>query len=355
MGRRKRVTMQDIADRCGVSRTTVSFVLNEVPNVHIREETRRRVLEAARQLNYHPDAVARKLVSGRVHTIAVVLRQHPHQVSEDAFLPEVLRGIGAGARRRHYHILYQPLDLTDSTTYGDLVREKYADGIILSGPRADDQELVRAYHDGVPLVLLGRMPGMDIPLVDVDNVKAAEMAVAHLLALGHRRIAMITNAPPSYIASRDRLAGYRQALEAAGLAYDEELVRYGDFTAASGAKAMAELLALSPFPSAVFVASDVVACGALQVIKQHGLRVPDDIALVGFDDIPLACYLDPPLTTVRLPAYELGRAAAEQLIRLLEGENVTERQVLLETELIVRESCGATRDRTLQKGGDGPG
>jgi len=347
--------MQDIAKRCGVSRTTVSFVLNEVPNVHISEETRRRVLETARQLDYHPDAVARKLASGRVRTIAVVLRQHPYQVSEDAFLPEVLRGVGQVARQYSYHILYEPLDPTDPITYGDLVREKHADGIILSGPRADDQELERAHRDGVPLVLLGQMPGMDIPFVDVDNVKAARTAVAHLLALGHRRIAMITHASLNYTASRDRLTGYRQALETAGLTYDERLVRYGDFTAASGARAMAELLSLSPLPTAVFVASDVVACGALQVIKERGLRVPDDLALVSFDDIPLARYLDPPLTTVRLPAYGLGWAAAEQLIRLLEGEEVTERQILLETELVVRESCGATKGRTLQRGGDEPG
>ncbi len=349
MSKRKRVTSQDIADLCGVSRTTVSLVLNDVPNVRISEETRRRVLEAARRLNYHPDAVARKLVSGRSHTIAVVLRHHPHPGSEDAFLPEVLRGIGAVAQRHHYHILYQPLDPTDPTTYGDLVRENHADGIILSGPRADDKELVKAHQDGVPIVLLGQIPGIDIPFVDVDNVKAAKMAVDHLLALGHRRMAMITNASLNYTASRARLMGYQQALEAAGLPYDEELVRHGDFTAASGAKAMAELLQLSPLPTAIFVASDVVACGALQEIKRHGLRVPEDIALVSFDDIPLARYLDPPLTTVRLPAHEEGRQAAGMLIALIEGKKLHEPCVLMETELIVRESCGSSAMRRNEK------
>lgn len=343
------VTIYDVAERAGVGIATVSRVLNTSPRV--REATRQRVLAAIEELNYYPGAAARTLLSGRTRTIGFILCQSPNRIFADAFLPEVLRGVGDAVQENGFRVLVHSVeDVSAPQAYIRLVREKHTDGIILSGPRSDDQQLPRLKAEGFPVVLLGQLPGSDIPFVDVDNVGAARQAVNHLLGLGHQRIAMITNAPLSYTASRDRLAGYWQALELAGLTDDERLVRHGDFTAASGARAMTELLALSPLPTAVFVASDVVACGVLQVVKQRGLRAPDDIALVGFDDIPLARYLDPPLTTVRLPAYGLGRTASEQLICLLEGEKVTERQVLLEAELVVRESCGAALGRTLDDG-----
>ena len=186
------------------------------------------------------------------------------------------------------------------------------------------------------------MPGSGIPFVDVDNVGAAKQAVEHLIGLGHRQIGMITNAPLAYTAARDRLAGYRQALEEAGLGYVEELVRTGDFREESGNGAMNDLLDLAHPPTAVFVASDLVTFGAMMAIKQRGLTIPDDVALVGFDDVRLAHYVDPPLTTVRLPGYELGYRAAMLLTQLIVGEPVEEQQVLLQIELVVRQSCGAT-------------
>jgi LacI family transcriptional regulator len=166
------------------------------------------------------------------------------------------------------------------------------------------------------------------------------MAVEHLLDLGHTRIGIITNAPVTYTASRDRLAGYKAALKARGCKFDKALVCKGDFTEASGEAAMNCILKVSPRPTAVFVASDVVALGALRALKARKLRVPDDMSLVGFDDVPLASYVEPPLTTVRLPAYELGWGAGERLIRLINGEDLPEPGVLLETKLVVR---GSTR------------
>lgn len=226
-----------------------------------------------------------------------------------------------------------------------MIRERHVDGIILSGPRSDDQELLKIRAEGASIVLLGQLSGSGIPFVDVDNVGGAEMATRHLIHLGHQRIAMITNAPPAYTASVDRLSGYRQALKAAGIAYDQSLVRYGHFTPESGYNAMDELLSINPLPTAVFVASDTVALGVLQAIRQHGQNVPDDIALVGFDDIPLAGFVDPPLTTVRLPAFSLGKGAAELLIRILNNQNGYTPQVLLETELVVRVSCGKNKEK----------
>jgi len=340
----KRVTMRQIAEAAGVSRTTVSFVLNNVPGIAISPDTRQRILDAARALNYVPDSAAQNLARQRAGAVALVLHQSPHQVVSDAFLAPVVQGISAAVKDHGYHVLVEPLDpLIDKSEYGDLVRSRRADGILLSGPRLDDDELIRVHKAGIPLVLMGQLPDNDVPFVDVDNIHGAQMAVEHLISLGHTRIACITNASLAYTASRDRLAGYRNALEAAGLPYDESLVRTGDYTDESGAAAMRDILKTSdPVPTAVFVASDVVALGALSAIQQASLRIPYDIALVGFDDIPLAQYVDPPLTTIRLPAYGLGWGAGDMLARLIDdpGE-VNQRQILLETELVIRHSSGA--------------
>lgn len=339
----KRATARDVAELAGVSRTTVSFVLNNVPGMRISEETRQRVLEAARQLDYHPDATARRMVSGRTRVIGFVLRQTPDQVFADRLLPQMLGGVSRAATAQGFHVLFEPIPPGDqSGSYTQLIRERHVDGIILSGPRFDDQELLKIHAEGAPVVLMGQLPGMGIPFVDVDNIGGARVATEHLIHLGHRRIALITNTSPAYTASTDRWTGYRQALETAGIAYDETRVRYGDFTPQSGRAAMEDLLAAAPPPTAVFVASDAVALGAQQAIRQRGLRIPEDIALVGFDDIPLAEFVDPPLTTVRIPAAGLGWGAADLLIRLIVAdEEVRSPQVILETELIVRESCGA--------------
>ncbi len=338
--------MADVARLAGVSRTTVSFVLNNVPSVHISETTRRRVLEAAKVLDYHPHAVARSLARRQTRTLGLVLCQSPDRISADAFLPEVIRGISAVASRQGFAVLLQPVeDVHAPNAYAYLVSEKRIDGIILSGPRSDDQQLLRLHAQGFPIVLLGQLPGADFSFVDVDNVGGARMAVEHLIRLGHRCIGMITNAPLEYTAAQDRLTGYRQALEAHGLPFDRSLVAYGDFSEQSGEMAMRQLLTLDPRPTAVFVASDVVAFGAVSAIKAAGLRIPEDMAVVGFDDIPLARYIDPPLTTVRLPAATLGRKAAEVLLqRLADGGGRT--SVILEAKLVVRESCGASRQRS---------
>lgn len=343
----KRATAKEVAELAGVSRTTVSFVLNDVPGMRISDETRQRVLDAARQLNYHPDATARRMVSGQTRVIGFVLRQDPEQAFSDQFLPQVLSGLSNAAASQGYHILFEPISPEDqSGAYLPLVHERHVDGIILSGPRYDDSELLKLAAEGEQVVLLGQLPGTGIPYVDVDNLGGAVIATNHLVALGHTRIGFISNAPPIYTASTDRLAGYRVAIQQAGLSFDTSLVRFGSFTIQSGLQAMDELLAAKNPPTAVFVASDTVALGAIQAIRSHGLKIPTDIALVGFDDIPLAAFVDPPLTTVRLPAYGLGWGAADLLIRLLNNEEVTNPSELLETELVIRESSGGKAPAT---------
>lgn len=344
MAARKRVTAQDVARLAGVSRTTVSFVLNNVTDMRISEETRQKVLEAARLLNYHPDAVARRMVTGQTRVLGFVLRQNPEQAFADLFLPQVLNGLSQAAARQGYQVLFEPIPPDQpNTMYARLVNERHVDGIILSGPRFDDEDLLRLHREGAALVLIGRLPDVEIPYVDVDNIGGARMATEYLIRKGHRRIGLITNAPLSYTASAERLAGYRQALEAAGLPFDETLVRCGNFTPQSGYQAMTDLLQVRPLPTAVFVASDTVALGALQAIRHAGLQIPTDISLIGFDDIPLAGFLDPPLTTVHLPAFNLGWEAAEMLLQRLQTEEASPLYRLLATHLVERESCAPPR------------
>jgi len=334
----KRVNSLDVARLAGVSRTTVSFVLNGVPGVAISDATRKRVLEAAQSLNYHPNAAGRKLVSGKSRTLGLVLCQSPEQVFADSLLPQVLLGLGQAAMQVGYQVLLRPAEPSDPFSYIKTIRENFVDGIVLSGPRQDDPEIFRLHEEGFPVMLMGQLPDSDIPFVDVDASAGAETATHHLLDQGCKRIAMITNAPLSYTSARQRRDGYLNALKSAGIAYDESLLREGNYTPESGYQAMMGLLSNGSRPDAVFIASDVVAKGAMLAIKRSGLRIPQDIAIVGFDDIPLAEYFDPPLTTMHLPAYGLGWAAGDRLIRLVRNEGLDEMGVLMQSNLIVRES-----------------
>ena len=342
--RPRRATSADVAARAGVSRTTVSFVMNGRTVAGIPPATWRRVEDAARELGYHPHGPARDLAGGSTRTIGLVLRQSAEQVAADALLAETLWGVASEARTSGYRVLVEPLAPGDGH-YSELLLSQRVDGLIVSGPRVDDEELVSLVGDGFPIILQGSLPDVPAPSVDVDNRASARIAVEHLLGLGHRRIACITNAPLADTAAADRLAGYRDALVAAGIPRDEGLIEEGAFDAASGHGAMARLLARAGDITACFIASDVVAFGALRALREAGLRVPADVSVVGFDDIPLARHFDPPLTTVRLPANALGAAAGHELIARLAGRPVVER-TLLPTELIVRESTAARRQQT---------
>jgi LacI family transcriptional regulator len=333
---RKRATSADVAALAGVSRTTVSFVLNGRTDVAIPDETRRRVEAAARELGYYAHGAARALAGGSSQTIGYVLRQSSEQVAADALLAEILWGIGSEARLAGYRVLVEPLAPEDGH-YTDLLRSHRVDGLIVAGPRSDDVELARLVADGYPIIVQGSLPSVDAPSVDVDNRAGARAAVEHLLRLGHRRIGFITNAPLAYTAADDRLAGYREALGAAGIEPEQALVAEGAFDATSGWSATRDLLARAPDVSAIFVASDIVAFGALRAIRETGRVVPRDVSVVGFDDIPLARHFDPPLTTIRLPARSLGAAAGRALVERLAGRNGGER-TLLPTELVVRDS-----------------
>jgi LacI family transcriptional regulator len=316
-------------------------VLNDVPGVKISEETRQRVLQAARELNYYPTAAARSLASGKTRRVALILGQSKERLAADAFLPTFLQGITASVNRRNYLLMVQMAEAVPShEAYTRLIREQQVDGLILSGPRSDDALLDELAEDDFPLILHGRLEGSGLPWVDVDNKAGGYLATSHLIGLDHHRIGFISNAPLSYAGAYERFAGYKAALGEHDIPFDDDLVRTAVFVPQSGHIAMEALLALPDRPTAVFAASDVVALGAMSAIQDSGLKVPQDIAIIGFDDIFLAAHACPPLSTVRVPAYGLGWTAADVLITLIEGDEEVS-SVTLETELIIRESCGA--------------
>ena len=338
--KKKRVTSQDVANLAGVSRTTVSFVLNEVKDVNISPQTRQKVQAAAESLNYIPDATAQALASRRAKAIGLVMTRSPHHIATDTFLPQIIGGLMEVIKDNKLRLLIEYVEAEhQDRAYLELARAKHIDGMILLTPRIDDAGLKKLEEVDIPTVLMGEIKGSNLCSVDVDNQLAAGKAVQYLLELGHTQIACITNAPPSYTASPERVNGYKSALLSSGIAPDDGLIRYADFDPESGYVQMKSLLASEKNFTAVFVASDNVAMGVKAALREAGMRIPDDISLVGFDDIPWAQYSDPPLTTVHLQAQELARRACLVLMDLLKGiEPETKRQII-DTHLVVRKSC----------------
>ena len=338
----KRITSQDVADKAGVSRTTVSLVLNNVQGVNISENTRQRVREAAENLGYIPNATAQALASRRARAIGLVMTRSPHHIATDTFLPQIIGGLLEVVRENKLRLLIESVKVEhQDRAYLELVRAKHIDGMILLTPRIDDKALKKLEDTDVPAVLMGAINELNLYSVDVDNHQSAKMAVDHLIALGHKNIACISNAPASYCASPQRVAGYKDALIEAGIPFDENLVRYADFDPQSGFDAMQNLISTGVKFTAAFVASDNVAVGVKSALRLAGLHIPDDISIIGFDDIPWARYSDPPLTTVCLPAQELASKACLMLLKLMKNSTPDERHVVLNTELVIRKSCKA--------------
>lgn len=336
-------TLDEVAKLAGVSRATVSRVINNRPNV--RPEVREKVWQAVRDSSYRPHAVARSLVTRRTGIVGVVIPETVSTLFADPFFPLLLRG-ATQACNTHQRQLMLVL-LSDPTgeheMYQRVLRNGYLDGVIVASATIGDPLVPLMLRDGIPFVSVGRHPDQRVHIVDVDNVGGGRAAVEHLIRLGHRRIATIAG-PRDMTSGQDRLEGYRQALRAHRIPLDEQLIFYGDYTEAGGMLAMQRLLPTNP--TAVFVASDTMAVGALKWLHQAGQRVPEDIALVGFDDIPIASAIAPPLTTVRQPIVRLAALAIEALVGILEDEPAAQsppQRIVLPTELVVRESCGALK------------
>ena len=331
-------TLEEVAARAGVGRGTVSRVVNGSPQVS--ERTRIRVMRAVDELGYVPNMAARALVTKRTGAIALVISEPEERIFGEPFFAGVVRGITTvvgEASRQLVLALVQTREQVDRLdTY---LTRQHVDGVLVLSAHDADTLPSRLQGRGLPVVLCGR-PGRGgaMSYVDVDNTGGARDAVSHLVANGHRRVALIAG-PQDMIAGRDRLDGYRLALTEAGRQVEDSLVEVGDFSEASGAAAMRALLDRCPDIDAVFAASDPMALGALRALREAGRKVPDDVALVGFDDGPLAAVSDPPLTTVHQPMERLGREMATMLLaQISNGSVVAPEHLVLDTSLVERAS-----------------
>ncbi|ABF44130.1 LacI family DNA-binding transcriptional regulator [Deinococcus geothermalis] len=329
------VTLADIASQAGVSKMTVSKVVNKQPG--ISEATRQRVLRIIEELGYTAHPSARALAGGRTNTLGIVVPSIGPQ-----YISEVVRGADL--------VAYEAgLDLLISTTQEDTSHERQnvgrlsrglVDGLLMVLPRSLDRYADALKQAEVPVVVVASAnTTMPFPLVDADHYHGARLAVAHLLGLGHRRVGFIAGRRDT-TASLERLRGYREGLLTAGLTPDPVLIRPGEYTQPGGFAAARSLLDLPDPPTAIFAANDLSAFGAMEAIKDRGLRVPDDVSVVGFDDIPQANQVHPALTTVRQPLVEMGTAGTRQLLNLLHGVGPVTDRLVLPTELIVRASTG---------------
>jgi DNA-binding LacI/PurR family transcriptional regulator len=335
---RERPTLEAVARRAGVSRATVSRVVNG--STTVAAAIRDAVNQAVEELGYVPNQAARSLVTQRTESIALILPETANRVfSDDLFFPAVIRGVSMELEAADKQLV---LMMAGSAASHDRV-ERYAmaghvDGVMFASMHGADPLPGTLARLGIPVVCSGRpmsAPETPIPYVDVDHVGGVTAAVQHLLASGRRRIATIAG-PQDMVAGVDRLHGYRATMQAAGLA---EHVAIGDFTRESGKRAMDRLVSDDPRLDAVFVASDMMAHGALQALKDAGRRVPEDVAVIGFDDFDISRYSEPPLTTVRQPIVDMGRTMARQILGLIEDKPDVPEAVVLPTELVVRGSA----------------
>lgn len=339
-------TIEEIARLSGVSRSTVSRVINNQPNV--RPDVRKRVLEVIRSTGYHPNAAARTLASRRSWMIGLVLPRSVSSFFTDPYFPRLTQGIAQACNQYNYTLgLFLVGSKEDEEKiFPRVSRKGMLDGILLQTGQIGDQLIDRLINTNMPVVILGRpYRGDGLSYIDVDNVNAAYNAVSHLIRLGYKRIATITGASNN-TTSIDRRAGYEKALAERGREIDPSLIAEGDFTEASGYYAMQQLI--PAHPDAVFAAADLMAVGAIRAAREAGLRIPEDVAIVGFDDIPIASSPDFKLTTIRQPIYEFGVKAVEILLDLIENGIDPPRRVIMGTELVIRDSCGAMRTQSVK-------
>jgi LacI family transcriptional regulator len=336
--KRKRVSAADVAKEAGVSRTTVSFVLNNTPGKNISEATRQRVVSAAQRLGYTPNEAARTLAMSRRRSIGLFIC-HSQFLFTDVFIARAVEGMTLAVNRLRVRLVIHPVTLQD-TSYLTTARRLGVEGIVLINTHDNDPGLEELCRSDFPTVAMDYLPDLPVDQVFVDGCAAAHQAVAHISELGHRRIGMIAHASPVYGAARFRIDGYRRALEQSGLEFCKELLRYGDFSERSGYDAMKSLLELEEPPTAVFAGNDVVAYGAMQAVHDAHLSIPGNMSLVGFDDDYLSRFLNPPLTTVVMPATGMGSTAVNLLVDRLEGRLGEEpSRVELPTQVAVRDSA----------------
>lgn len=327
--------MRDVAERAGVSVTTVSHVINETRPVS--DDLRRRVLEAMHALGYQPNALARSLRRKETHTIGMIVPD-----SANPFFAEVARGIEDASFEQGYSVILcnSDGDLEKELLYTNVLSEKRVDGILFVAAGVSTEHIRALQARQMPLVVVDRdIPDVVVDSVLIHNARGGWLATQHLIELGHRRIGCITG-PSDVTPSAERVIGYQQALQEAGIPLDEALIVKGDFQYESGYRAAQQLLALDDPPTAIFACNDLMAVGAISAAVELGFQVPARLSVVGFDDIRLASFANPPLTTVAQPKYEMGVVAMTMLLERMRERDMSPRRRLLDIRLVVRQSTG---------------
>ena len=336
-------TIKDVALKAGVAQSTVSLVINE--GKHISQATRQKVLKAIKELNYHPRRSARVLASRKTGNIGFILADKYFYQAEP-FYTKIFLGTEFEARKHNYYVLLTTVgeEFNPRKSIPRFLMEKNVDGVILTG-KVSDALILYITKSGVPVVLIDYFPKEGkFPSVLIDNLQGAYEAVVHLIKLGHRRIGFI-GGTVDHPSISDRFKGYGQALEEFGLSKNSSLVAKGqpDSSAEGGYRAARKLLKLSSPPTALFATNDSMAMGSIRAAREAQLKVPDDLAVVGFDDIEVATHTHPPLTTMRVPKEEMGTLAVRKIVELIDSGDKFNEKTLIATELIVRGSCGGKK------------
>jgi DNA-binding LacI/PurR family transcriptional regulator len=331
-------TLEAVAALAGVGRGTASRVVNGSSQVSARAKAA--VEKAIAELGYVPNRAARSLVTSRADAIALVIPETEVRLFSEPYFSEIIRGASAELSETDTQLLLILVHTArERERLSNFLTARRVDGVLMVSVHSDDPLPDLLERLDMPAVLGGRRSATEtLSYVESDNLNGARTAVGHLLSRGCRRIATITG-PLDIAGARARLDGYRRALAEAGIAYDESLVDYGDFTEATGSQSMQDLLDRRPDLDGVFAASDLTAAGAISVLRHAGRRIPDDVAIIGFDDSPIATRTVPPLTSIRQPTEEMGRTMARLLLEQISDPEHATRQLVLATELIQRESA----------------
>ncbi len=325
---KRKYTIADIAEELGVSKMTVSRAINDKDD--ISKETKKRILDMVEKYNYHPNALAKGMKNKNSRMIGVLIPHDTDRLLMNPFYDEMIRGILNQANKLDYYVL-----LMNNINFESVIFQDRIDGVLIISPGTDHTEIFDTItQSGLPFVVTSHVPFENsYPKVCVNNYLGALLAIDHLISLGHRKIAFI-NGPQILASSIDRLRGYKEKLEENNIEFREDMVAEGANTIESGTLEMNRLLRENEI-TAVFVSGDFMAIGAMNAIKQRGYHIPNDISVVGFDDIAISKYLDPPLTTVRQPILQKAQKAVDLLVRLLTDKKNTE-SIELDVELIIR-------------------
>ena len=333
----KKTTIKDVAKKADVSPSTVSRVISDNPK--ISQDTKDRVKKIMDELNYHPNEIARSLVKQKTNTLGLVMSRSTDRAFANPFFSEIIQGIARIAKSKHYNLLISAAEnyYSEYEETVNLVKNGRVDGLILMASRVDDQLLESLQSLNEPFVLIGRSPDHEVPRVDNDNIRASYKMTKYLLERDNKKIAIISG-PSEYIVSQDRIEGYKKALHEYNLEFDRSLIYHTDFSYETGYKAAETILNEQKSIDTIFALDDLLAVSAINCIKDYDLNIPEDIGVVGFNNQPMSTYIEPNLTTVKIPIIEMGKKATEMLIDMINRPDYQGEELIIPTQPVIRKT-----------------